>query len=383
LTDTLEYFPQESYPNINETIEVTVILPSLNEEHTISNCIDKIKKVFEKNDIRGEIIVADNSIDNTPLVAEKHGAFVITPEKNGYGYAYKSAFRYMKGDYIVIGDADDTYDFSEIPNLLKPLRNDEADLVIGNRLKGNIEKDAMPWHHKNIGNPALTWFLNLFFKAGVSDAHSGFRAIKKDYLNLLNLDSDGMEFASEMIIEAAKKGLRIKEVPISYSKRKINNSKLRSFSDGWRHLKFMLQNAPKFLYIYPGIFLLFVGLFLFFSAFLNLNIGYLPGIHSMIAGSLLTITGYQVILFGFFANIYMKRDFPRFFSLEKGATIGSLLFLLGSVYVFILLWNWIISGFQTLPSLEHDVFGFTLLVLGLQTFFSSFMLSIIANGKKE
>jgi len=369
-------------------VEVSVILPSKNERETIGICINKARKIFESEKLAGEIIVADNSEDETPIIAKELGADVITPDKRGYGYAYRYAFRHLKEKhgkytkYIVMGDADDTYDFMEMPKLLKPLVEDEADLIIGSRFKGKIEKGAMPWLHKSIGNPLLTWFLNLLFKAGVSDAHSGFRALTGEALEKLNLKADGMEFASEMIIEAVKKGLRIKEVPISYYKRKNDNSKLSSFSDGWRHLKFMLIHAPKYLFIYPGLFLLFMGLFLTFSAFLNLNIGFMPGKHTMIAGSLLTTTGYQIVFFGFFANIYEGKDLPKFLTLEKGATIGAFITMAGFIYVLKLLLEWIYNGFRRLPPIEHDILGFILIVLGIQTFFSSFMLSLIAQKKK-
>lgn len=222
-------------------VKVSVIIPSLNEVETIDTCIEKVKTVFSKYELDGEIIVADNSDDGTSKIARSLGAIVVTPERRGYGYAYLYGFKHTKGEYLVIGDADDTYDFMEMPTLLEPLKKGEADFVIGTRLNGKIEAGAMPWHHRWIGNPFLTWFLNISFNAGVSDAHSGFRAITREALSKMNLEADGMEFSSEMIIEAVKRGLRIKEVPITYYKRKSNNSKLSSFSDGWRHLRFMLR----------------------------------------------------------------------------------------------------------------------------------------------
>lgn len=228
-------------------MEVSVILPSLNEEKSIGTCIRKIKKVFKEHGINGEIIVSDNSTDKTPDIARSLGAKVVTPDKKGYGYAYLYAFKYASGKYIVIGDADNTYDFLEIPKLLEPLQKGEADIVIGSRFKGEIKKGAMPWLHRYIGNPLLTYFLNMLFKAGVSDAHSGFRAFTKNALKKMKLRCYGMEFASEMIIEAVRRGLKIKEVPITYYPRE-GKSKLCSFRDGWRHLKFMLMQSPKHLY---------------------------------------------------------------------------------------------------------------------------------------
>jgi glycosyltransferase involved in cell wall biosynthesis len=374
---------RELTDRLEKTIEISVVLPSKDEEETIGICIDKIRKVFESNGIVGEIIVSDSSQDKTPIIAKDHGAKVETPDRKGYGYAYTFAFRHVKGRYIMIGDADDTYDFMEMPMLLEPLKNGEADLVIGSRFKGKIEKGAMPWHHKWIGNPVLTGFLNLFFKAGVSDAHSGFRAITKEALEKLDLDSDGMEFASELIIEAVDKGLRIKEVPISYYKRKNDNSKLSSFSDGWRHLKFMLMNSPYYLFVSPGALLLLIGVFLAFSALLNINIGYIPGVHSMVGGSLFIITGYQAIFFGLFTKIHQGKSVPRFLTLERGASVGALVFIAGAIYVSCLVLGWINGWFDNLPPVQLSIGGFTLIVLGIQTFFSSFMLSIIATGRKK
>jgi glycosyltransferase involved in cell wall biosynthesis len=270
-----------------------------------------------------------------------------------------------------------------MPRLLEPLRKGEADMVIGSRFKGEIERGAMPWLHRWIGNPILTRFLNLFYKAGVSDAHSGFRAIRGEALERLELRADGMEFASEMIIEAMRKGLRIMEVPISYHRRRIEDSKLSSFSDGWRHLKFMLIHAPDYLFIYPASIITLIGIILMFLAFLNLYVGYTPGTHSMIGGSLLAILGYQILFFGAFARMLMYRGLPRFLTLERGATIGAMVFAAGFIWTLKLLLEWMGSGFKSLPPVEQDIACFTLIVIGLQTFFSSFMLSIIAEHRKR
>ena len=226
--------------NIFKMIKVSAVLPSMNEEETIGICITKIRSVFLEYEIDGEIIIADNSEDQTPIIVKNLGATLITPDGKGYGYAYKYGFNEAKGEIIVMGDADNTYDFNEIPNLLTPIINGEADFVLGNRFKGKMEKGAMPWLHKYIGNPFLTWMLNLFYNSGINDTHCGFRAIKKESLDKLELKTDGMEFASEMIINAVKKKVVIKEIPINYYKRKSDDSKLSSFSDGWRHLKFII-----------------------------------------------------------------------------------------------------------------------------------------------
>jgi glycosyltransferase involved in cell wall biosynthesis len=367
--------------NLDYQVDVSVIIPTLNEQETIGVCIQKVRQVFERYGIRGEIIVSDSSTDRTPEIARALGAIVVRPDRRGYGYAYRFAFKHARGRYIVIGDGDDTYDFLEMYRLLEPLMRGEADLVIGSRFRGRIEKGAMPWLHRWIGNPVLTRFLNIFFKAGISDAHSGFRAIRRDALERLDLRADGMEFASEMIVEACRKGLRIKEVPINYYRRKKNESKLRSFHDGWRHMKFMLLNAPNWLFTYPGAAIFLAGLVLTLSALFRINIGYLPGIHSMIAGSLLIITGYQIIFFGLFARIKSGESLPRILTLERGALAGAIIFISGLAYALFLALEWIISGFRNLPNLEHDIIAFTLIALGLETYFSSFMLSVLAEER--
>lgn len=362
-------------------VDVSVVIPSLNEAETIGTCIEKIKAVFSKYGLDGEIIVSDNSVDETPDIARSLGAIVVTPDRRGYGYAYLYGFKHAKGEYVVMGDADDTYDFMEVSAMLEPLKKGEADFVIGTRLNGRIEAGAMPWLHRWIGNPLLTWFLNLSFKTGISDTHCGFRAIRRDALEKIDLRSHGMEFASEMIIEAAKAGLRMREVPVTYYPRKGGNSKLNSFSDGWRHLRFMLLCAPTYLFEYPGVILFSLGAFLMASALLDFNIGFTPRTNSMIAGSLLTLVGYQVLLFGTFTKMIQGLSLPKSFTLERGAIVAILMFAIGFAWTVKLVSEFMGSGVS--PPVEQSIMGFSLMILGLQTFFSSFMLSIISMGRKR
>ena len=372
--------------------EVSVVIPTKDEEKSIGICIERVLRVFNDNHIDGEIIVADSSSDRTPEIARNLGAKVIKVDKLGYGNAYICGLEHAAGDYIVMGDGDATYDFSEIPKLLEPLKRGEADIVIGSRFDGEIKKGAMPWLHRYIGNPVLTLFLNLFFKANVGDAHSGFRALTKDALKRMKLRTPGMEFASEMIIEAKRRGLRIKEVPITYYPR-LGEPKLNSFSDGWRHLKFMLLYTPKHLYILPGFTLLMLGIFLMLSAYFHINIGYTPGPHSMILGSLLTIVGYEIFMLGIFAGVYGKRnDFfeldsitkaiLKHTSLERGVLFGAAFFIIGFAYSLHLVLNWMGSGFKSLPLNGQDMIGFTLIVIGIQTIFFSFFLSLIGSASE-
>jgi len=365
---------------------ISVILPSRDEAETIGECIRRIRDVFNRYNIDGEIIVSDNSNDGTPEIAKSLGAKVVTPDKLGYGYAYLYGFKHASGDILVLGDADGTYDFSEMPRLLEPILKGEADLVIGSRLKGKIEKGAMPLLHRYIGNPILTFILNLLFKAGVSDAHSGFRAIRRDALERLGLKSHGMEFASEMILKASLMGLRIREVPITYYPRRSGKSKLKSLQDGWRHLKFMLLYAPSSLYAHPGLSLSIIGLLLMLFGYFEVYVGYAPGLHSMILGSFCLLIGFQLIFLGLFAEtyraMYSSLTFNKliglvlkYLTLERGILIGLTIFLVAFLYLIALFLRWFSSGFTMLPLKGEDIIGFSLLALGLQIIFNSILIS--------
>ena len=369
-------------------VDVAVVLPTRNEQNSIGLCVEEIRRSLSGTGLEWEVVVADNSDDMTPVIAKEMGAEVVVPDRLGYGYAYRYAFRYLGQKhggypkYVVIGDADGTYDFAEIPKLLEPLIRGEADLVIGSRLRGRIERGAMSWLHRYVGNPVLTWFLNLFYRVGVSDAHSGFRAIKGEALEKLELRSYGMEFASEMLMEAARRGLRIVEVPITYRRRRGGRSKLSSLRDGWRHLKFMLIYTPRHLYFYPGVSLVAFGAILMFAALLRVNLGFSPGIHTSIAGSLLVISGFQLLLFGTFASVLLGERLPRGLTLEKVSALGATAFAVGLLWALAIGWRWASSGFRSLPPVVYSVSCLTLMTLGLQTFFASFMLSLVAEQRK-
>jgi glycosyltransferase involved in cell wall biosynthesis len=223
-------------------IDVSVIIPCLNEEPTIAECIDKIKKVFKNLNLRGEIIVSDSSTDNSPLIAKNLGAKVVYPTEKGYGSAYLTGLSESKGKYIVMADADGTYDLQETTKFIKILRNNEVDLVIGTRFKGKILPRAMPGLHRYIGNPLLTLITNILFGTRISDTNCGMRAITKKAWKKIKVASTGMEFASEMIIKAAKNKLKIIEIPITYYPRKGAPSKLNPLKDGYRHLKLLIKS---------------------------------------------------------------------------------------------------------------------------------------------
>jgi hypothetical protein len=368
-------------------------MPTLNEERGIDECIGRIKNAVLELDVTAEIIISDSSTDRTPDIAAELGARVVSPEGTGYGNAYRYAFERTRGEYIAMGDADTTYDFEELPKLFEVVAGGEADMVMGTRLGGDIKPGAMPALHQHVGNPALTKFLNVFYDAGVSDAHSGFRVFSREAYDRLDLQSDGMEFASEMIMEAGAKGLRINEVPITYHERE-GEATLESFTDGWRHVKFMLVNAPGYLFSVPGILMGVLGVTLMTLAFSGASLLGQPfGIHSLIAGSLLTVTGYQVGSFGLLTSIAgnpireVQDPISRFvydhFTLERGIALGALEFAVGSLSAGYLVYQWVASGFTELPLVSADIVAFTLIVLGIQTLFGSFFTCILADANEE
>lgn len=366
--------------------EVSVVIPSLNEEATIRECIEKMQKVFNDNHIDGEIIVADSSTDRTPEIAKASGAKVIIPERRGYGNAYLAGLSHATGSYIAIADADGTYDLLELPKFLEPLRSGEADFVIGTRPGGEIKRNAMPWHHRYIGNPILTKILSGLFKIGISDAHCGMRAFTREAYEKMDLRTGGMEFASEMIIEAGRKGLRIKEVPITYYPR-VSPSKLHSFSDGWRHLRFMMLYKPvPFLFI-PGVLVLLLGLLLTLTILLRGNVE-TSHMHSLIFGSILTIIGSQTIATGIYMKAYAatnglceREGFIKklldYHSLEKELILGAVLLLAGVIIGLKVVFTWVSVGFGSLSEIEDAVIAMMLAAIGLQVMFTALFLSVL------
>ncbi len=371
--------------------KITVLLPCLNEEKTVGSCIYSAKDALKKIGMIGEIIVIDNgSTDRSAEEARNAGAKVIIEPNKGYGNAYLRGFNNTTGDIIVMGDADGTYPFETIPSLIQPILDGNSDIVIGSRLKGKIFPKAMPWTHKYIGNPLLSFLLNLLFKAGISDAHCGLRAISRPALMKLDLSTPGMEFASEMIIEAKHKELRISEIPIEYHPRKAGQTKMSSLKDGWRHLRFMLLYSPTTLFILPGSILFFLGLVLVILLVRGpLNFGNFGlDIHPMILGNLLVILGFQVIALGLFAKIYasmiglvnpdkITKFFLRYDILEYEILAGTILFLAGFLIDLNIVLNWIKGGFGELSELRTAILGSTLAAIGIQLIFLGLFMSIL------
>ncbi|SEF66366.1 glycosyltransferase family 2 protein [Halobellus limi] len=368
---------------------VSIVMPTMNEEAGIRECIERVKRAIRKSGYSTEVIISDDSTDRTPEIARELGAIVVEPEESGYGYAYRYAFEHCRGDYIVIGDADTTYDFEQFPKLLEPVIRGEADMVMGSRLEGDIKPGAMPALHQYVGNPLLTKFLNVFYDAGVSDAHSGFRAFRAGMLDELHLQTTGMEFASEMIMDAGARDVTIEEIPIVYHERE-GEATLESFRDGWRHVRFMLLNAPGYLFSIPGTVMGVLGLLVLLLAFSDISLGSTSfGIHTAIAGSLLTLVGFQVSIMGAFATIasdpiqrpndVLTETIVEHLTLERMSTLGLIVFTGGAVYATWLVVQWAQTGFTQLPMVIGDVVAFTAIVLGVQIVFNAFFMSAIAN----
>ncbi len=369
-----------------ERLRVSVVIPCLNEAENIEQCVAAARRALDDNGISGEVVVADNaSEDGSAELAEAAGARVVREPRRGYGSAYLAGFAAARGDYIVMGDADLTYDFNEIPRFLGELE-DGADMVIGDRMK-NIHPGAMPWLHRYVGNPLLSGFLNLLFRTGVSDAHCGMRAVRRDKLPQLALRTTGMEFASEMVIRAAKEKLDIRQFPIEYHPRG-GESKLSSFRDGWRHLRFLLVHSPTHLFILPGAVMALLGALVALTVIAQIDVfGRAWDLHALIAGSLLLIVGTQVVALGLCAHAYgtyfMNEKDPWFdrmrarFRLEHGLLVGGGIAFAGLVAALVIVIEWIDRGFGSLGEERLAVLAMTLVIVGIQIFFSSFLLSIL------
>jgi glycosyltransferase involved in cell wall biosynthesis len=388
MSTLLDTKPPVALPDGSATDEplVSVVIPCLNEEQNITDCVRAAREAIDAMKVSGEVVVADNnSEDGSARLAREAGARVVTEPRRGYGSAYLAGFAAARGRYIVMADADLTYDFEEIPRFVDALE-EGAEMVIGNRMD-NIRPGAMPWLHQYVGNPILTGLLNLFFSTGVSDAHCGMRALRRDVLARLDLRTTGMEFASEMVIRASKENLRITEFPIEYHPRG-GESKLSSFRDGWRHLRFLLVHSPNHLFIVPGALLAGLGSLIVVVVGAGLEVfGRDWGMHALIGGALLTIIGTQVLALGLCAHAYgtyfmSERDpwFDRMrarFRLEHGLLLGGAFMLSGIVIGGIILATWIAHGLGSLADEKLAVIAATALIVGIQIFFSSFLLSIL------
>jgi glycosyltransferase involved in cell wall biosynthesis len=373
-------------PRVADAPLVSVVIPCLNEAANIEACVHSAYEALRGASLEGEVVVADNgSDDESAAIAERAGARVIHEPRRGYGSAYLAGLAAARGDYIVMADADLTYDFSEIPHFVKAL-SDGGDMVIGDRMD-NIHPGAMPWLHRYVGNPILTGVLNLFFRTGVNDAHCGMRAIRREALPRLDLRTTGMEFASEMVIRAAKEKMDIRQFPIEYHPRG-GDSKLSSFRDGWRHLRFLLVHSPTYLFIVPGALMGLVGAFISAAVLAQIDIfGRTWDIHTMVGGALFMVVGVQVVALGLCAHAYgtyfmgeKDRWFDSMrarFRLEHGLLIGGAVTLAGVACGAVIVGIWVNRGFGNLSEERLAVLAATLVIIGIQIFFSSFLLSIL------
>ncbi|MBN8554735.1 MAG: glycosyltransferase family 2 protein [Deltaproteobacteria bacterium] len=351
-------------------MSVSVIIPCLNEEGSIEECIRLVKAAFA-GEGKLEIIVADNgSTDRSSELAKKAGARVVEERRQGYGSAILCGIREATGEFLVIGDADNTYDFRDAAILVEKLK-EGAEFAIGDRIHGEVDKGAMPWLHMHLGTPVLTWVLNQFFGCRVHDINCGLRAIRREAVERLRLRSPGMEFASEMVIHAQKAGLKFAETPIRYYRRHHGQAKLRTFRDGWRHLRFILLCAPFPLYFLPAA----------ASAILSAYFYTQPRLGFLVLASLFSLAAFQFFIFGVLAKTYLwvadsflvDRGFGSLidkFKLEYGI-LTSLLFLLGGIVL--------VREFD----ISNLIRGASLIALSLQIFFSSFLLSTIMFKKRD
>jgi glycosyltransferase involved in cell wall biosynthesis len=373
---------------------LTVLLPCLNESETLLVCIRKAQASFRDLGIQGEVLVADNgSSDGSQEIARSAGARVIDVPSRGYGSALIAGINSSKTKYIVMGDADDSYALDDLSAFVAQL-NKGYDLVMGNRFQGGIAPGAMPWLHKYLGNPVLSLLGRLFFKVPIGDFHCGLRAFRTDSIRSLNLKSTGMEFASEMVVKASLNGLKIAEVPTTLKPDGRSRAPhLRTWRDGWRHLVFLLAASPRWLFLYPGMFLL--GLGTFGTAITSRGsidiLGLQLDLNSFLLFISMMLVGSQTIFFGILARIFSTNygtlptskstsKFANYFSLERGIVLGLSLLLIAVFGVFILVGQW--NG-SSLTGLDKDtairISGLVVLTsgIGVQTLFASFFASIL------
>ena len=372
-------------------------MPCLNEAETLAICIGKAHNALAELAISGEVVIADNgSTDGSQEIARRAGARVIEVTERGYGCALRGGIAAARGQWIIIGDADDSYDFGSIAPFVQKL---EAgyELVMGCRMpwaNGRIMKGAMPWKHRWIGNPLLTFLGRLFFKSSTNDFHCGLRAVSKDAFLKMNLSSTGMEFASEMVMKATFTKMRVAEIPITLHKDgRSRQPHLRSWRDGWRHLRFMLLHCPMWLFFVPGAALLFGGIALQMRVAAGpFKIG-IFGLESntLVVSSLAILLGMQLICFALFARIFAVtqgflaqsqrlRFFESVFSLERGIWAGFAVGMIGLAELCHAVWLWRAAGFGPLPTadtLRLVVPATTCIACGMQLTFASFLISIL------
>ena len=383
--------------------ELSIVLPCLNEAETLAAVIDRARRFLTAYNIAGEIIVADNgSTDGSIGIAQESGARVVPVAERGYGAALMGGIRAARGEFVAMGDADESYDFMGLMPFVERLRNG-SDLVMGNRFLGGIGRGAMPPLHRYLGNPVLSFAGRLFFNAPIGDFHCGLRAFRRDSILALNLSAQGMEFASEMVVRAQLRGLRIEEVPTTLSKDgRSRPPHLRSWRDGWRHLKFLLTFSPRWLYIYPGLALIATCL----VAFVILLPGFLTigevrlGINSLLFAAIGIIVGFQLTSMGLIASLFGVREsywqdtrrlqhVKRWLTIDRGCILGGLMILSGIIGLGLAVLSWANVGYGDLAvetEMRLIIPSMLAAVVGLQFMFTCFLVELLgrpAAGRRE
>ena len=382
---------------MTDSIELTIVIPCLNESETLGHCIEKARIGIQRSSVRGEIVVVDNgSKDNSAEIAEKLGARVVQVKKKGYGSALRGGIQAASGKWILMGDADGSYDFSEADRFVRKFQ-EGFELVMGCRLPsggGRILPGAMPWKNRWLGNPVLSLIARLFFKSPVHDVYCGLRGLTKSAFEKLDLKTIGMEFAPEMVFKSTLEKLKIAEVPITLSKDlRSRRSHLRPWRDGWRTLRFMLIYSPRWLFLVPGTLISAAGIALAVALSLtDIRFGQVEfSVGSLCIACLAVVFGFQLVAFAFFTKVFaigeglLPQD-PKFtiafkmFTLEKGIVVG-LLVLLGGVILFLrAVWIWKQTGYGDLPyadNLRRLIPAATLIIVGIQSIFCSFFVSVL------
>jgi glycosyltransferase involved in cell wall biosynthesis len=380
-------------------VELSVVMPCLNEQETVGVCVRKAIASLRDAGIRSEVIVADNgSTDGSVGIAQAEGARVVNIGEKGYGNALKGGILASHGEYVLMADSDDSYNFSHIPLFLEELRGG-SDLVMGNRFRGGIERQAMPFLHRYLGNPVLTGIGKLFFGSPCGDFHCGIRGFRKDSFLRMGIRSTGMEFASEMVVKASLLGMKVSEVPTTLSPDgRSRPPHLRTWRDGWRHLRFLLMYSPRWLFLYPGVGLMLLGLIacglLLPGRFVFRGIGF--DVHTLLYAFVSVLLGFQLIAFATFTKVFaitegllpedprLTRAF-RWITLETGLIVGGVLILLGVGGSIFAVSGWARESFgalnteRTLRIVMPSVFSLT---MGVQIVFSSFFLSILGLSRR-
>jgi glycosyltransferase involved in cell wall biosynthesis len=381
-------------PDQPEVVELSVVMPCLNEAQTLATCIEKAKESLKRTNVVGEIVIADNgSTDGSAEIAERLGARVVRVGSRGYGSALMGGIAAAQGRYVIIGDADDTYDFGHIPRFLEPLRQG-VDLVMGNRFRGGIRPGAMPWLHRYLGNPVLSGLGRLFFGSPFGDFHCGLRAFSKSAYTRMSLCTTGMEFASEMVVKATLLKLSMTEVPTTLGPdQRSRKPHLRTWRDGWRHLRFLLLYSPRWLFLFPGLALMLVGVLL--------GVWLLPSpkvvghitfdVHTLVYAATFVLLGFQAILFAAFTKIFaiLEGLLPpdpafdklfRYITLEIGLLVGGLLTISGLAISLYAVGVWGSKNFGALnysSTMRMVIPASLCLTLGVQTILASFFLSVL------